>query len=280
MTNLDNKYLIASDLDGTLLTDNKKLRFKTRLYLKKLEENGNIVILSTGRPVRTAISFYKKLKINSPIICYNGAYSFNPNNPSFKAISYPIKKEVIIKHYSYFKEHFADSVLCESLDYIYYDGKKEIFGFTLIRDINDPKFMPKEIDGDIAKNLKDDVYCFILHSLNNTEKFVKEVQEYVAKNMPDYIVDFWNENRYFEIRHKGVNKASAIKKINELYKIKEDNILTFGDSTNDKELVTSFKHGFGMKNGKDYLKTHNSTKKDNNHNGVVFEIKSFLKSRV
>lgn len=88
-----------------------------------------------------------------------------------------------------------------------------------------------------------------------------------------------NENRYFEIRHKGVNKASTIKKINELYKIKEDNILTFGDSTNDKELVSSFKYGFGMKNGKDFLKTNNSTKKDNNHNGVVSEIKSFLRSR-
>lgn len=279
MTRFDNKYLIASDLDGTLLTDNKKIKLKTRLYIKKLENNGNIVVLSTGRPVRTTIPFYNELKINSPIICYNGAYCFNPNDKSFKPISCPLKKEVIIENYPYIMERFADSALCESLDYIYFDGKKETFGFTLIRDKNDKKYMPKEINGDISKNLKDDPYCFILHSINHNEEFVKEVRDYVKKNMPDYIVDFWNENRFFEIRHKGVNKASTIKKINEIYKIKEENILTFGDSTNDIELVTSFENGFGMKNGKDFLKTKNSTKKDNNHNGVVSEIESFLKSR-
>ena len=279
MTNLNKKYLIASDLDGTLLTDSKKLKLKSRFYLKKLENKGNIIVLSTGRPLRTAMVFYKQLKINSPIICYNGAYCFNPNDNSFKPICFPIKKDIIIQHYKYFKEHFCDAVLCESLDNIYYDGSKEIFGFTLIRDINDEKYMPNEIDGDISKNIKDDVYCFIMHSLKEDDEFVKEVRDYVAKNMPECIVDFWNENRYFEIRLKGVNKASTIRKLNEIYKIQEENIITFGDSTNDIELVTSFKNGFGMLNGKDYLKNKNVTKKDNNHNGVVITLKSFFASK-
>lgn len=279
MTNLDERYLIASDLDGTLLTDNKKLKIKTRLYLKNLENKGNVIVLSTGRPVRTVIPFYKQLKISSPIICYNGAYCFNPKNPDFKPIGFPIKKEIVIKHYDYFKEYFCDAILCESLDYIYFEGNKETFGFTLLRDKNDKKYMPKEIDGNISQNLKDDIYCFLLHSLRQDEEFVKEVKNYVAKNMPECIVDFWNENRFFEIRLKGVNKASTIRKLNEIYKIKEENIITFGDSTNDIELVTSFKNGFGMLNGKDYLKNKNVSKKDNNHNGVVLSLRSIFNSK-
>lgn len=279
MTNSKNKYLIASDLDGTLLTDNKKIRLKTRKYLKKLQDNGNIVIFATGRPVRTAIPFYNKVNLKSPLVCYNGSYCFNPSNPIFKPISFVIKKEIIVKNYKYFKEHFCDSILCESLNNIYCEGKKEDFYFTLIRDINSLDYMPKITMGEIPAIIKDDVLCFILHSLRNDEQFVNDVRNYVKKNMPEYCVEFWDQNRYFEIRPKGINKASTIKMLQKLFNINDSKIITFGDSINDFELVTSFENGFAMINGKDCIKTNNITKKDNNHNGVVFELKSFFKSK-
>lgn len=271
--------LIASDLDGTLLTDDKKIRLETRLFFRKLEKRGNIIVLATGRPVRTTIPFYKKLKIHNPIICYNGAYCFDPLDENFKVIDYPIEKDVVKNNYLYIKEHFADAALCENLHHIYYDGEKELFGFTLIRDKNDPKFLPTEIKGSFEKTIDENVYSFILHALRTDEEFVQEIKEYVKAKMPGYIVDFWNENWYFEIRKEGINKASTLKILQEKFNVSSENIFTFGDSTNDVELVHEFKNGYRMKNSRQCLKKENVTIKDNNHNGVVSTLKLILKSR-
>mgnify|MGYP002520562025 CR=1 FL=1 len=276
---MNNKLLIGSDLDGTLLTDNKKIRFKTKRYIHKLKKMGNIVVLATGRPVRTTIPFYESLKIDTPIICYNGAFCFNPHDKKFRPLSYPIPKSVIKKHYPYFKEKFSNAALCESLNHIYYEGEKEIFGFTLIRDKNSKEYMPKEISGPLEKTISESVYSFIMHSLRHDEEFKNEIISYVKNNMPGYIVDFWSENWYFEIRKEGVNKASTLRKLQKLYKIPNENVYTFGDSVNDIQLTNEFKHGYTMVNGKEYLKTNNVTKKDNNHNGVVYEIKQILKTK-
>ena len=56
-------------------------------------------------------------------------------------------------------------------------------------------------------------------------------------------------------------------------------MLVFGDAENDLEMLTMFKNSFLMKNGLDELKAKVNyvTKKDNNHDGVIFEIKNFIK---
>ena len=49
---LNNKYLIALDLDGTLLKDNKKISLKSIFYIRKLVKLNNVVVISSGRPIR------------------------------------------------------------------------------------------------------------------------------------------------------------------------------------------------------------------------------------
>ena len=45
------KYLIAFDMDGTLLDDkDKKILPLTKQYLKKLNKDGHIIVLASRRP--------------------------------------------------------------------------------------------------------------------------------------------------------------------------------------------------------------------------------------
>ena len=78
---LKNKYLIALDLDGTLLKDNKKISIKTRYFFKNLAKRGQIIIFSSGRPIRALLNYYNQLKLDTPIISYNGARIFDPKKP-------------------------------------------------------------------------------------------------------------------------------------------------------------------------------------------------------
>ena len=63
------KYLVACDLDDTLLTKDKKITNKTLRFIKKFTDSGNYFVLCTGRPLVGALQYWEilsKNKINMP----------------------------------------------------------------------------------------------------------------------------------------------------------------------------------------------------------------------
>ena len=54
--------LIALDLDGTLLTTDKKLTDRTKATLKAAREQGVKIVLTTGRPLKAMDFFLKSLE--------------------------------------------------------------------------------------------------------------------------------------------------------------------------------------------------------------------------
>ncbi|MCX5775805.1 MAG: HAD-IIB family hydrolase, partial [Firmicutes bacterium] len=84
------RYLIAFDMDGTLLNDKKTISFRTRRYLHHLDRQGHVVVLASGRPVRALRRYYDELNLRSPMVCYNGASIENPHDSDFPE-----------KHYSF-----------------------------------------------------------------------------------------------------------------------------------------------------------------------------------
>ena len=55
------KKVIAVDLDGTLLDSNSNLSDFTKETIKKISQKGDKVIITTGRPSRRALNYYKVL---------------------------------------------------------------------------------------------------------------------------------------------------------------------------------------------------------------------------
>ena len=75
---MNKQHLIALDLDGTLLTDNKIISTRTKHTIAKAKEQGHVVVISTGRPFRASYDYYKELGLNTPIVNFNGAYVHHP----------------------------------------------------------------------------------------------------------------------------------------------------------------------------------------------------------
>lgn len=70
--------VIAVDLDGTLLNSESKLSDFTKETIKKISAKGHKVIITTGRPYRMALDFYKELELNTPMINFNGSLTHIP----------------------------------------------------------------------------------------------------------------------------------------------------------------------------------------------------------
>ena len=88
-------YLLAIDLDGTLIKNFDEYDKVSFNYLKYLSKT-NKIVLATGRPWRSTRYYYEMLELDTPVINYNGALVQNPNDPNFKKTMITIPRNVVI----------------------------------------------------------------------------------------------------------------------------------------------------------------------------------------
>lgn len=65
--------LLALDVDGTLIGEDLVIIKEARQAIAAAQEKGVIVTLVTGRMFKSAVKIARELKLNTPIICYQGA---------------------------------------------------------------------------------------------------------------------------------------------------------------------------------------------------------------
>lgn len=69
--------LVASDLDGTLLRDDKTISERTRAALRRVQEAGIALVLVTGRPPRRMKIVAEELGLTGLAVCCNGAIVYD-----------------------------------------------------------------------------------------------------------------------------------------------------------------------------------------------------------
>ncbi|MCW3840265.1 Cof-type HAD-IIB family hydrolase [Micromonospora yasonensis] len=74
----DQPRLVATDIDGTLLRDDRTLSPRTSAVLARIADAGTPAVLVTGRPIRWLPLVYEQLAEPLPAICANGAVVYDP----------------------------------------------------------------------------------------------------------------------------------------------------------------------------------------------------------
>ena len=72
MKNKFDGYVIFSDLDGTLLNDNKEVSKENKKAIEYFIENGGKFSIATGRAIDSVSKYIESVKTDLPIITYNG----------------------------------------------------------------------------------------------------------------------------------------------------------------------------------------------------------------
>ena len=65
------------DIDGTLKNDSGEISDRTKEAVKEAVKSGIIVVICSGRPIRSTIEVSKKSFASEFIITSNGAYGYN-----------------------------------------------------------------------------------------------------------------------------------------------------------------------------------------------------------
>ena len=254
-------YLIAIDLDGTLLTGFDNYDKKSFELLKEISKN-NFIVISTGRPYRSSKYYYDLLDLKTPLVNYNGAFLHNPSDPNFKKRNIYIDKDKLIKFIDAEKD-ILENIFCEIEDNIY------------VQKLDDYIEPYLHVDGGVLHvcNFKDTLpdnpngaILFVkIGQEQRLEKYVKDVYQ------GEVILRYWftNTTTVCEFYNPKTSKANALKAICDYYNIDYSKTIAIGDGHNDIEMLEFANIAVAMGNGhKDLLPHADIITDDVLNNGV------------
>ncbi|PAV31231.1 phosphoglycolate phosphatase [Virgibacillus profundi] len=244
---MEKKYkLLALDLDGTLLTDDKKITLNTKETIYKAIESGVYVVFATGRGIQTANAFWKELGLNGPMVFVNGGEIWKGPGKLLKRNF--IRKEDIKK-----------------LHQLAIDTNTWFWGYSAENLVHREEWT----DEMFAQNwMKFGIRCENPTTLKEMWKTIEswrtlEVTQAAPINM--------------EISLKGVTKETGIREVCKELEIDMGEVVAIGDSLNDLPLLRTAGLGVAMGNAVDAIKEAADVITDTNQNeGVAKAIEAYV----
>lgn len=267
------KYIFAVDLDGTLLNDNAELTDETIEYVRALDKDKYKFVITTGRPYLGMIKFYDQLGLDTYVICNSGTSVVKPNS-NFKSINHNIEKSLFLAFYNKSLDLLESAIFTdEEKCYIY----NEQYNNEFFKHIQKGATI---VSGDYNKTIVDGPSggLFILKN-GSDKKFLENCKEFEGRINVRCWGNFYGCD-YYEYYQADFNKSTSLYDLLNLYNANVSQLVCFGDSINDSEMLMMTENGVCMINGKDDIKKYANyiTKYDNNNNGVIRFIDEFIKA--
>lgn len=267
--------LIAIDLDGTLINNDKILTDYTRETLLTAIDSGVKVVPATGRAISGIPDYLNDIPIEYGIFC-NGASVYNikemeelysdrfTREEALTLLSQCEELETIISH--------AANGSMYSLE----EDKPRLAHYNLHPRTQDVVLSTRTfVDnlGEVIQQATKGVDKFVLF-FNSQEK--KAAAREYFENMGIYhVVSSLYEN--LEIGKKSCNKGHALKFLTSHLDLMPEQVMSFGDASNDYEMIDFAGTGVAMKNGEDHVKEiANYITLSNDEDGVANAIRKFV----
>lgn len=228
--------LIAIDLDGTLLDENKDISRNNLKALNYCQKENIVVVLASGRGLSAAKDIAKQISsFNDYHICCNGGLIFNTYKKEYKVIKTLDKIDFnnIIDELRFIKA----SMGVQTPNGFYYEADNNP---DMLKDKG--YYSTKDI---IKLNLNSVREPILITCYVKNKKYYDEILNIVKKydlNMTQ------SEENWIEIFPKGVNKFNALKIIADSYKVSKNNIIAVGDQRNDIDMIKNAGLGICVKN--------------------------------
>lgn len=263
--------LIAIDMDGTLLREDKSVSERTKNAIKLAKEKGVYVVIATGRPIDGVSRYLEELDMlgeNDYVLSYNGGLVLKTKSREVVSKTvltgadlhylHNLSKELGVNIHAFSEVHG----LMTPKNSKYTEVEANINGIKIT--IND--YSDIEDDHSIIKVMMIDEPEVLQKAIDNLPKEVYE--KYTVVRSAPFFLEFLN---------KKVNKGTGVELLAKHLNIKQEEIMTFGDAGNDLDMIVYAGMGVAMANAFDEVKEAANYITDSNENdGVAKAIEKFV----
>lgn len=262
--------LIAVDMDGTLLNDNKEISYRCQKAIYKLRARGKRIVIATGRPLNGVMRYLEKLDLfdeNDYVVAFNGALVQSTKT-----------KEII------FNKPLS------------MDAYKELYKISQQLGVNihalteqsvlTPKNNPyTEIEARInqipiiegaVEDIDEATVIVKVMFIDDPEKL-----DTIIPKIPSHIKDKYTILRsapyFLEFMEKTVNKGAGVSAIANQLGFDSNEVICVGDAGNDLDMIRYAGLGVAMGNAVDDVKSEaDYITHTNEEDGVAHVIEKFM----
>jgi Cof subfamily protein (haloacid dehalogenase superfamily) len=287
--------VIVSDIDGTLLNDEKELTDVTRDTLIEAQEKGYKLILASGRNVAMVMPLAKQLRMDEfdgMIIGSNGQQRYDFKDEEFvedgildselaKEIFMFSKRnqlQVLVEHKGGFLIHTPWILLPVKIILLYLKTRhllkrkqtepyQILSGFMMEPSMKVKSLRyPKQLDIEVTK-MGISQYKLLFQS---KEKRLNEL--FKSKANLSKVTSFW-----YDVMPLGMSKAVGLEWASKKWNIPLSEFIAFGDANNDIEMINAVGLGYAMANAMDEVKqAADYICASNNDNGIASVISALI----
>jgi Cof subfamily protein (haloacid dehalogenase superfamily) len=237
------KKLIALDLDGTLLTNRKVISPRTKEAIRKVREQGHLVVIATGRPPRSSLNYYEELELDTPMVNFNGALVHHAQDEAWGQYHFPLERETALHVIEACRKFQIDNVMVEIKD-DYYLARHCTETIQILGDNRPPLGI-----GNLEELLDHHEHPTSL-LIRPNHHLLPQLRAHLSEEHAHLIEHRvwgapWN---VIEVVKQGVNKAEGLKLIAEHFGVDRRDVIAFGDEDNDLEMIEFAGLGVAMGN--------------------------------
>ncbi len=235
MKEIYNKWLLVSDIDGTLNTKSMKLPENNKIAINEFVNNGGNFTLCSGRNLQSLSIHYNKLGISTPAIFLNGAgiYDFKNKEMIYQNFISAQGEKIIL---DVLKKHKTAQLTLFTSDKILLVTRKCIYGRVISK-------MDK-LDCELYKKTTDlPSGVWGKASFFATKGLINKLKDVFSNEENSKLFECFKTSPFtLEVVSKGVNKGDAVIKLAELLNIEKSNTAAIGDYYNDVEMLKRVAH--------------------------------------
>lgn len=260
--------LIASDMDGTLLTHDKQLPPHFVEDIVQMKKHGARFVVASGRMYATLQMQFPQLVAECDCICDNGASVIEAGEFTSLSIIHPDRVQELAAYAQSLSEDMR-VVLCGKKDSYIHEYRENV---ELTRRLMNG-FAMFTVRENFA-GITDDVFKL---SICLGEQAIPLVYPALVQKYGDVLEIVRSGPYYLDVMNKGVSKGVALARMQKTHGVLKSETMVFGDYYNDVSMLAQADYSFTLENSEPEMRKHaNFLAPSNAEYGVQTVIKRYV----
>lgn len=262
--------LVVSDMDGTLLDDDKRIPDRFWPLLEKLHSRGTYFAVASGRQLQTLQQQFHDAPVPINYIAENGGVVFYGNHAKPTTSINPNHAQRLINIVESHPEIPWGLVVCR-VDGAYVTWRNE----TFLEEIK-KYYVAHQIVDNLRDYLNDQIVKLSVYILTDAETIAAPL----LSPIHDVFAPVIAGKNWVDVMNPETNKGAALHALTQSLGLQREQTIAFGDYLNDYQLLQAAGTAVAMENAHPNLKAiADEIAPSNNDHGVVQVLERLLGSR-